>query len=336
MDRTFQGRLAPQKSPAGGPKFSPATFRQVLLRWYDLNRRVLPWRKTGDPYRVWVSEIMLQQTRVTAVLEHYRIFLKRFPSIRALANASESAVLAVWSGLGYYRRARLMRLCAQEIVEKHSGRFPRIAEQLRSLPGVGRYTAAAIASIACGEPVAVVDGNVERVLARLSGHRLSGKEQWGRAQELVSHARPGDYNQAIMELGATVCTPRQPKCLACPVQRWCATKGESPWRTASDRQDQKEIWCSLAQRDGEVRLVQRAQNSSLMAGMWELPQRSKAPRSVRLPWRSFRHSITNTDYTVHVIRHAANGRGLWVPVDRLSEMPITGLTRKILKAARII
>jgi endonuclease III len=147
-------------------------FRRSLLHWYDQNRRDLPWRRSRDPYRIWLSEIMLQQTRVAAVLDHYRIFLERFPNVQSLAAASEDAVLAAWSGLGYYRRARMLHQCARELAQKHAGRFPQRAEDLQNLPGIGRYTAAAVASIAFAEPIAVVDGNVERVVQRfLGGHR---------------------------------------------------------------------------------------------------------------------------------------------------------------------
>lgn len=331
------------------------SFQRALLRWYDRQQRDLPWRKTRDPYRIWVSEIMLQQTRVAAAMEHYRLFLKLFPNVRRLAAASEGSVLAAWSGLGYYRRARLMRLCAKAIVENHHGQFPRAAEDLLRLPGVGRYTAAAIASIAFGEPAAVVDGNVERVLARLSGVTLTTRENWAHAQALLEPTRPGDHNQAMMELGATICAPRQPRCPACPVREWCATKGEmlsrnrlvaigtapvnsdasagAALKTSTSRQLKKEIRHSLHQRDGRIRLVKRAATASLMAGMWELPSASLA--SPTAPWRTFRHSITTTDYTVHVYRHRVRS-GRWIPISRVRKMPITGLTRKILKAASII
>ena len=200
-------------------------FRRALLRWYDQHRRDLPWRATRDPYRIWLSEIMLQQTRVAAVLEHYRIFLERFPNVQALAAASEEAVLGAWSGLGYYRRARMLHRCAGQIAEQHGGCFPRNAEALLALPGIGRYTAAAIASIAFAEPVAVVDGNVERVLQRLLGIKLTAidlaaPQTWPHAQALLARSRPGDFNQAMMELGATVCVPRAPRCAACPVRKW--------------------------------------------------------------------------------------------------------------------
>ncbi len=201
-------------------------FRERLLLWYEANARDLPWRRDRDPYRVWLSEVMLQQTRVAAVVDHYQRFLKRFPTIEKLAAAREASVLAVWSGLGYYRRARMLHAASKKIVTEHSGKFPESSAALRTLPGIGRYTAAAIASIAFDEPIAVVDGNVERVLQRVLGKRLADEEIWKVAQELITERKPGDSNQAMMELGATVCLPRQPKCLACPVLELCATHGE--------------------------------------------------------------------------------------------------------------
>ncbi|MGA7634065.1 MAG: A/G-specific adenine glycosylase [Terriglobales bacterium] len=336
-----------------------SAFRRALLRWYDAHRRDLPWRKTRDPYRIWLSEIMLQQTRVAAVLEHYRIFLERFPGLDALAAASEADVLAAWSGLGYYRRARMLRQCAQQIVEQHEGSLPRNSEDLLMLPGIGRYTAAAIASIAFGEPVAVVDGNVARVLQRLIGSTVTTRQIWKHAQEFLVRSRPGDFNQATMELGATVCVPREPRCLACPVRKWCATQGEVQHAKPSVRQQQKEIWCAMDWREGDsngnggdkgkVRLVQRSPKASLMAGMWELPQTSVPPRRSRTDahWRTFRHSITVTDYTVHVLRNKSSrdltlpdiqlaAKAKWIEVDGIQQLPITGLARKILKASGII
>jgi len=350
--------LAASPMPLTG-KNLPA-FRRSLLHWYDQNRRDLPWRRSRDPYRIWLSEIMLQQTRVAAVLDHYRIFLERFPNVQSLAAASEDAVLAAWSGLGYYRRARMLHQCARELAQKHAGRFPQRAEDLQNLPGIGRYTAAAVASIAFAEPIAVVDGNVERVVQRfLGGHRTT-PQIWQHAQALLARSRPGDFNQAMMELGATVCVPGEPRCLVCPIRRWCVTQpsrqagsrpitrgrrsspsGKTP---PSIRPAKKNIWCLLNQRNGRIRLVQRRKKASLMPGMWELPQSSEPPR--RLPpaaqWHTFRHSITVTDYTVHVLRNAAlinaalAARSKWIAIDRIAQIPITGLTRKILKASGII
>jgi A/G-specific adenine glycosylase len=338
-----------------------ARFRQALLGWYDRHRRDLPWRRTRDPYAIWLSEIMLQQTRVAAVLEHYRIFLERFPNIAALAAASEDDVLAAWSGLGYYRRARMLHACAREIVARNGGRFPETAIALRELPGIGRYTAAAIASIAFGETAAVVDGNVERVLQRIGGRDLTAKQSWECAQELLSQSRPGDFNQAMMELGATVCLPREPRCEACPARVWCTTAARELQAKGSGlgalravalpRQTKREIWCAMERRDGRVRLVRRAKDDSLMAGMWELPQWTEVPdeSAGSATWRTFRHSITVTDYTVHVLqnsgirtknaaaeRGAAARRGKWVAVETIPKLPITGLTRKILKAGGVI
>jgi len=328
-------------SPAPGKDLP--VFRRALLAWYDRHRRDLPWRRTRDPYRIWLSEIMLQQTRVAAVLEHYRLFLERFPNVGALAAASEDAVVAAWSGLGYYRRARSMRQCAKQVVDQHGGRFPDNSKALLALPGIGRYTAAAIASIAFDEPIAAVDGNVERVLQRIAGRNLTPQNIWQQAQSLLSPSRPGDFNQALMELGATVCTPRQPRCPICPMRKWCATQGEIQPDRLPSAQKKKEIWCALEQRDGHVRLVQRSRKESLMAGMWELPQWATAPRliSASAHWRTFRHSVTVTDYTVHVIRGAVPAahthiRAKWIAIANLAGVPITGLTRKILRAGGII
>jgi A/G-specific adenine glycosylase len=341
------------EDPASPVSMDQDVFRSALLGWYDQHRRDLPWRKARDPYRIWLSEIMLQQTRVAAVLEHYRIFLERFPNLEALASASEDAVLAAWSGLGYYRRARMLHQCAKELVRMHNGRFPRSVEGLLALPGIGRYTAAAIASIAFDEPVAVVDGNVERVMRRFTGINLTTAQIWRHAQALLDGARPGDFNQALMELGATVCVPGEPRCLVCPVRKWCVTQGEVPRNEPTSRQKKKEIWCTLewknggsdgnGNENGKIRLVQRTKKTSLMPGMWELPQSFEPPLSpASARWRTFRHSITVTDYTVHVLRNislpaiSAAAKGKWIAVDRIAQIPITGLTRKILKAGGII
>jgi A/G-specific adenine glycosylase len=312
-------------------------FRRRLLAWYEQNRRDLPWRKDRDPYHVWLSEIMLQQTRVAAVVEHYRRFLQRFPSIQKLAAAREASVLAAWSGLGYYRRARMLHAAAKKVVRECDGKLPTSAQELRDLPGIGRYTAAAIASIALEEPVAVVDGNVERVLQRVQGRSLAGEAPWQAAGELLSLRRPGDFNQAMMELGATVCLPRQPMCPACPIVELCATRGEL--RNAEKKLSRKKraIHYALDCRNGSVLLVQRPANASLMPGMWELPEVSgnpgDGPSSLRL-----RHSITTTDYVVRVSREAApdDVAGILVPKSRLTTLPLTGLARKILRVAEVI
>ena len=303
-----------------------------LLAWYDAQARKLPWRASRDPYRVWVSEIMLQQTRVAAVIGHYHEFLRRFPTVQKLAAARETSVLAAWSGLGYYRRARMMHAAAKIIARERGGKFPDTAVEWRQLPGIGRYTAAAIASIAFGERVAVVDGNVERVLQRFSGTRMAGEDLWRRAENLLDGRRPGDFNQAMMELGATVCTPRAPACLTCPVVDWCDTRGEMAGVEKPRRQDKREIHYSLSLRDGEVFLMQRARDASLMAGMWELPEIPR-PTGHSKPAFTVRHSITVTDYTVHVWGKPGpdGASGKWVSMNKLRKLAVTGLARKILR-----
>jgi A/G-specific adenine glycosylase len=316
-------------------------LRSNLLAWYDRHRRELPWRQNRDPYRVWLSEIMLQQTRVAAVIDHYQEFLRRFPTVQKLAAARESSVLAAWSGLGYYRRARMMHTAAKVIVRDHRAKFPESNGQLRALPGIGRYTAAAIASIAFGESVAVVDGNVERVLRRMSGKMLVGEELWDAAEHLLDAKRPGDFNQAMMELGATVCTPRAPGCLMCPVRELCATRGELRPAAKPEPQRKREIHYALNHRNGDcgggaVFLVRRPDDGSLMPGMWELPE-IEAMVNSGSPIFSLRHSITVTDYTVRVWRVAAAPMvsGKWISVDRLEKVALTGLARKILLRADV-
>ena len=348
-----------------------AAFQTGLLAWYDAHARDLPWREDRDPYRVWLSEIMLQQTRVAAVIAHYHEFLRRFPTVQKLAAAREASVLAAWSGLGYYRRARMLHAAAKVVVRKRGGKFPTTASELLELPGVGRYTAAAIASIAFGEPVAVVDGNVERVLQRVSGRRLVGEKLWDAAETLLDRNGPGDFNQAMMELGATVCMPRSPACLTCPVVELCATRGELAGATKASPQKKLEIHFALDLRDddgcgGKVFLVQRPWDASLMAGMWELPDvasRARRPKKQQVPLAGFasprndmirgnggdrrtrsepcltlRHSITVTDYTVRVwcMHTSSRSTGKWFPVERLSHVALTGLARKVLQKAGIL
>ncbi len=275
---------------------------------------------------------MLQQTRVAAVMEHYARFLKRFPTIQKLAAAREASVLAAWSGLGYYRRARMLHAAAKKVVQEHAGILPTSTKDLRSLPGIGRYSAGAIASIAFAEPVAVVDGNVERVLERVLGRKIAGEGYWQAAEALLSRKRPGDFNQATMELGATVCLPRAPMCQSCPVFALCASRGERG-RAITHTRQKREILYALDCRDYSVFLVKRPDGESLMAGMWELPSLDGANgHDVCL---TLRHSITVTDYSVRVLRAPApaHSNGEWFDRRRMVNLPLTGLARKILRAA---
>ena len=320
--------------------FTTATrnrFRQRLLRWFDREQRKLPWRGETDPYRILLSEIMLQQTRVAVVEERYRLFLQQFPSVDHLAQASEESVLAAWSGLGYYRRPRSLHAAAKTIVQNNS--FPRSSTKLNELPGVGRYTASAVASIAYGEPVAVVDGNVQRVIGRITGQQLAVEECWEAAQELLHRKRPGDFNQAMMELGAVVCLPANPACERCPVLDLCKLRGAAP-RTAQQPRKKATLTYLLAQKKHSIFLQQRAPDISLMPGMWELPE-TKLPKGTKeKPLLQLRHSITTTDYSVLVFpaftRKAVANRdkpkgGRWVTLPSMKELPLTGLTCKILR-----
>ena len=309
-----------------------AMFRQRLLRWFQQFQRTLPWRAETDPYRILVSEIMLQQTRVAVVEERYRKFVAQFPSVERLARAREETVMAAWSGLGYYRRARALHQAAKEIAGW--GAFPATAAELRELPGIGRYTAAAVASIAFGEPVAVVDGNVKRVLERVT-HRqapmqpMAEEDYWHTAGKLLDTRRPGDFNQAMMELGALVCLPAQPLCHACPVAGLCSSRGPRE-RIKGPQRRKAVLQYALAQKNGSVLLQQRDRESSLMPGMWELPEIEAQKRS-EAPLLTLRHSITTTDYSVLVFAAATTTTGRWVPVRTAERLPLTGLTRKILR-----
>ncbi len=354
---------------AAPERIDAVVFGRKLMRWYGEHARVLPWRGISDPYATWLSEIMLQQTRVATVIERYVEFLARFPTLEALASSSEADVLALWSGLGYYRRARMLRSAAQFVVRELGGRFPETSTELQTLPGIGDYTSAAIASIAFGESVAVVDGNVERVLLRLVGQpedkSTAGRTRMTRlAQTLVppalkrraaraadSPANPmnnpaGDHNQAMMELGATICLPRSPLCLQCPVVDLCHTRGEHA-RGVREKPRVRRVAHLLALRTQggriEVLLEQRAPEASLMAGMFELPplplEAITAAVPMPVPLLRVRHAITNTNYQVEVY---GDDTGLrkdipaseddlhWTGASHLKMMPLTGLARKCL------
>ena len=257
-------------------------MRQVeaLLTWFDQHRRDLPWRRTSDPYRIWLSEVMLQQTRVETVLPFYNRFLERFPTVEDLAQAEVEEVLALWSGLGYYRRARQLHAAAGQIVE--AGSFPSTVEGLRALPGIGAYTAAAVASIAFGVAAPVMDGNVERVLSRVLAQTEDPKagEARGRllaaAAGLLDAARPGDSNQALMELGATLCSPRRPKCLLCPLRSGCRAVREGdpesyPAPKVKREAERHRLLVAVVEEGSRVLLFRRPEDSTLLAGTWELP-----------------------------------------------------------------
>ncbi len=328
-------------------------LRQALLSWFHLNRRPLPWRSTRDPYAIWVSEIMLQQTRVAAVLDKYRAFLAAFPTVHSLAAAPQPAVLTLWSGLGYYRRARMLHAAAQLIVRDHSGSLPTTAAQLRTLPGIGLYTSAAIASIAHNQPVPVVDGNVERVIQRLAGlgsadhdHQSALNRQiHSIAATLLHPTLPGDFNQAMMELGATLCLPRSPQCLTCPLHPFCRTRGEHPTPRRAPMRTEPAAY-ALALHPGtnttEILLEHRPATLTVMPGLWQLPQLASTTFPPSEAVLSARHAIMQVNYavTVRSLTPAQlnqdpqltlpTGPRQWTPLPLLPTLPLTGLTRKIL------
>ena len=258
-----------------------AALRRALLAWYRRTARDLPWRRTRDPYRIWLSEVLLQQTQVDTAQPYYERFVGAFPTVLDLAAAPLDRVLKLWEGLGYYTRARNLHRAARLIATEHGGRLPRTAAEWQRLPGVGRYTAGAIASIAIGEPVPAVDGNVKRVLARLFCIRTdidAAATQpllWQRAAELVSRRSPGAFNQALMDLGARICTPRAPRCIACPVRRLCQAHAERiadqlPVRRTRRPAPRIDAVAAVVQHRGCYLLVQRPPHG-LLAGLWGWP-----------------------------------------------------------------
>jgi A/G-specific adenine glycosylase len=267
--------------PNPPPFESYAELRSALLSHYDEHQRSLPWRGETDPYRILVSEVMLQQTRVETVQEYYEAWLGRFPDLDSLASADLDEVLQAWEGLGYYRRARNLHRVAQVVRERLSGALPSSYAQLRELPGVGEYTAGAVASIAFGEAVPAPDGNVRRVLARVFDEPTP-KPAWlrGTAAGLVDPVRPGDWNQALMELGATVCTPRAPRCGGCPLAEWClalkrGTQAERPAAVPRRAPRVETFVLAILHRAGRV-LLERRPPDGLLGGMWAFPERQVA------------------------------------------------------------
>lgn len=256
-------------------------FSPRLLEWYEQNARSLPWRGHTDPYAIWVSEIMLQQTRVDTVIPYFLRWMEIFPTVNALAAAPEDSVLKAWEGLGYYSRARSLHRAAQRVVSEHDSQVPRDHETLTRLPGIGAYTAAAIASIAFGQDCAVVDGNVKRVLARLLPYTLAvntltaEKELRAIAQDLLPAGRAGDYNQALMELGALICLPRNPKCAECPVSSLCTAFSQSRQTELPVMREKTPlphyiVTAGILRQDDKV-LIARRPSSGLLGGMWEFP-----------------------------------------------------------------
>jgi A/G-specific adenine glycosylase len=342
----------------------PQDFARRILRWHKRHgRHDLPWQAGRDPYAVWVSEVMLQQTQVSTVLDYFPRFMRRFPNVRSLARAPLDEVLAQWSGLGYYRRARMLHLCAQQVMQNHNGEFPTTARELLALPGIGRSTAAAIASLCFGERVAVMDGNVRRVLARVLAFDLDLSQArhetalWDQAQELLprrnSAARMPRYTQGVMDLGATVCLARKPLCDSCPVLGLClgqarGTPERFPVKSRKLRRGSQQLWLLHAvNAAGDVWLTKRP-TSGIWAGLYCLPgfdtreSLSSAvgaragKRLLDLP--DFTHVLTHRDLHIYPVRllTRANLRlgpaGAWHPQSELAGIGLPAPVRKLLQA----
>lgn len=363
-----------------GLKMAPLTggqrsaFRKSLLRWYRASARDLPWRRDPAPYRVWLSEMLLQQTRVETALPYFQRIIAEAPDVAALADTPLERLLTLWSGLGYYTRARNLHRAARLIVQERAGELPSRFEDWLSLPGIGRYTAAAIASISQDEPVAALDGNIARVLARLSATRESidtprmRDRLWLDAEELLDRASPGDFNQAMMELGARVCRPRRPDCAACPVRRWCAAAEqgiaeELPVRRVKRESPQVIAACALIERSGRWLLVRRPERG-LLAGMWEAPGGELAAREAnedalrghvkrrtgltlgRLePLGVVRHVFTHRRLELRVYRGRcsagarpplATDATCWVTFAESKELPMAAVDRRALRLVETV
>lgn len=319
------------------------SFAPRVVAWHALHgRHTLPWQQTQDPYRVWLSEVMLQQTQVATVLAYFERFVQRFGDVHALATASQDEVLALWSGLGYYSRARNLHRCAQVVVEQHGGQFPRSAARLSELPGIGRSTAAAIAAFCFGERVAILDGNVKRVLTRLLGFEgdlsssLQERTLWAIATELLpaKAQNMAAYTQALMDLGATLCTTRKPECLRCPVHDLCRAHQQGqpqryPIKTRKLKRSQRDnvwLWLSWGPRSW---LVQKPAQG-VWAQLWSLPELDNAAALATLtqswpgqaqPLAPFTHALTHLDWLLQPVR--------WTLPEGMSDPEVAALTASI-------
>ncbi|WP_271008380.1 A/G-specific adenine glycosylase [Paucibacter sp. B51] len=347
-----------KKTAAGDATVLPLEFGERLVAWQKRHgRHELPWQKTRDPYRVWLSEIMLQQTQVTTVLGYYQRFLERFPTVADLGAASLDEVLSLWAGLGYYSRARNLHACARAVAARPDGSFPPTAAELQELPGIGRSTAAAIAAFCFGERIAILDGNVKRVLGRLlafQGDLASSAQEkllWQHAQALLPAEGIEAYTQGLMDLGATVCTPRSPQCLICPAETLCAGRktGEPtqfPIKTRKLKRSRRENWWLWLEHEGQVLLQQRP-DTGVWAGLWSLPlfedeaQLQSHAQSLGatpdvLP--RIEHALTHLDWVLHPRRavlgaeaaQRAGQQGQWVAREALASYGLPAPLKKLL------
>jgi A/G-specific adenine glycosylase len=330
-----------------------------LLRWFKQNRRDLPWRKTKDPYAIWISEIMLQQTQVATVIPYYEKFLKTFPTIRSLAKADLSKVLKVWEGLGYYSRARNLHRASRIILSHFNGKIPENLNDLLSLPGIGRYTAGAIFSIAFNKETPILDGNVKRVLSRLFAVTENSKKMekilWKYSESLIPKGHASFFNQALMDFGATVCTPKAPSCPECPIKNVCKAYGfgkpeHFPSKTIKKRLPHIEAVAAVIKKNGKILLGQRPPEGFL-GGLWEFPNwrsdgeknlkkylRAKVKSDLGLkvkceePLGAFKQTYSHFKLTLHVFhcqRLNEKGKGKWIPIQKLHLLPMSRIHLKI-------
>ncbi|NWG02123.1 MAG: A/G-specific adenine glycosylase [Syntrophaceae bacterium] len=345
-------------------------IQTTLLRWFNKNKRDLPWRKTHDPYSIWVSEIMLQQTQVATVIPYYQKFLNSFPTIRHLAKAELSKVLKVWEGLGYYSRARNLHRASQICLNHFHGKIPDNLEDLLSLPGIGRSTAGAILSFAFNKEAPILDGNAKRVLSRLfavpgnSGERKTEQFLWEISESLIPKGYANPFNQALMDLGALICTPKDPQCYKCPLCNLCKAKASGKPEKFPSRSVKKKIphiraVCAVIQKDGKVLLKNRPPKG-LLGGLWEFPnwkiegkQRSRLRLSLRNYIRkqigmnvevknsigTFKQAYSHFKITLQVFKCQflnKKGKGKWVPIKELIQLPMSRIHRKIAERIKVI
>ena len=324
----------------------PSRTARLLERWFRSHQRPLPWRTGYDPYHVWVSEVMLQQTRMEVVLPYFERFIARFPDIAVLAKASDDEVIAAWSGLGYYRRARMLRDGARAVTARFQGALPSTVEELLTIPGIGRYTAGAIASIAMQQRQPIVDGNVARVVSRLFA---TGGDAWPLATELVESCKsPRDFNQGLMELGALICQPRNPTCLLCPLRAECAavaTGRVDEFPPPKEKKATRALRIPLyLVRDRRGRVLMRRESGRLMDAMYHLPHGDSSllegtplAATPGALLGTFRHTVTNRKIEFLVYEATVQGRSRrpyrWIDVDELASVPHPSYVRKALALA---
>ena len=357
-------------SSRSGSIAAPAGFAKKIVHWQmSHGRHALPWQNTRDPYRVWLSEIMLQQTQVVTVIAYYSRFLERFPTVAELASASEDAVLGLWSGLGYYSRARNLHRCAQEVVALHGGKFPRTADQLQTLPGIGRSTAAAIASFCCGERVAILDANVKRVLTRVLGFSddlakaVNEHALWEKATQLLPNSNLPQsmprYTQGLMDLGATICSKRQPKCLLCPVRKICTSRADGnpekyPVKTRTLKRSKQALSLRLAQRPDGTCWLERRPVPGIWGGLFCLPAfesddalKAFVPYALQFevqPLKPLIHVLTHKDlhlspwhvrlhstHVLHCASEASISSGAWFSPSEWESLGLPAPIRKLLE-----